>query len=136
MQELGFPRGPVLPRLPGTSLDHPSVKSSSEQIPLPRSRQILSCCPSSPNKQSCWSSQSFGETTWKMPLKGSLPSMMSVVSECQHGGWRVACLTIEFGGRSKDKRHITEVTERASRWLWMKRGMPWSQAVSKPSGQV
>ncbi|XP_071400827.1 uncharacterized protein [Centroberyx affinis] len=72
-----------------------------------------------------------------------------LVSSCQQAGWRARCLPIEvgcggFAARSLSRafsflgiegaRRIrailstTEAAERASRWLWLKRGEPWGQS--------
>ncbi|KAL7834952.1 hypothetical protein SRHO_G00291990 [Serrasalmus rhombeus] len=70
------------------------------------------------------------------------------VSDCQQAGWRARCLPVEVRCRGfvahslaralsslgivgEQKRrailNTTEAAERASRWLWLKRGEPWSR---------
>ncbi|XP_053332775.1 uncharacterized protein LOC128506382 [Clarias gariepinus] len=70
-----------------------------------------------------------------------------LVSDCQQAGWRARCLPVEVGCRGFAARSLaralsslgiigerkrrairstTEAAERASRWLWLKRGQPWS----------
>ncbi|KAK0149243.1 hypothetical protein N1851_010225 [Merluccius polli] len=68
-------------------------------------------------------------------------------SECRNNGWKAHCEPVEvgcqgFAGRSllqtlkllgvkglqlkKATTNILEAAERASRWLWIRRGDPWS----------
>ncbi len=72
-----------------------------------------------------------------------------LVSECRQAGWRARCLPIEVGSRGFAARSLcrafsllgidgvrrrraiyntTEAAEKASRWLWLKRGDPWGQS--------
>ncbi len=71
-----------------------------------------------------------------------------LVSECRQAGWRARSLLVEvgcrgFAARSLSRalsllgidgvrrrraiRNTTEAAEKASRWLWLKRGDPWGQ---------
>ncbi|XP_063056078.1 uncharacterized protein LOC134450153 [Engraulis encrasicolus] len=77
-----------------------------------------------------------------------LSKYAGLVSECQQSGWRAKCLPVEVGCRGfaarslasalghlgivglhkrRAIRNTTEAAERASRWLWLKRGEPWSR---------
>ena len=70
-----------------------------------------------------------------------------LASECRSRGWRTRCNPIEVGCRGfvgqsllralkmlgvkglqsrKAIRNITDAAEKASRWLWIKRGDPWA----------
>ncbi|XP_051928401.1 uncharacterized protein LOC127604984 [Hippocampus zosterae] len=76
-----------------------------------------------------------------------LSKYAGLVSDCQLAGWRARCFPVEVGcrgfaahslaraycslgidGERKRRaiRNTTEAAERASRWLWLKRGDPWS----------
>ena len=77
-----------------------------------------------------------------------LSKYAGLISDCQQAGWRARCLPVEVGcrgfaarslarafsilgieGERKRKaiRNTTDAAERASRWLWLKRGEPWSR---------
>ncbi|KAL7879620.1 hypothetical protein SRHO_G00018740 [Serrasalmus rhombeus] len=77
-----------------------------------------------------------------------LSKYTGLVSHSQQAGWRVKCLPVEVGCRGfadcslaralsslgivgeRKRRAIyntTEAAERASRWLWLERGEPWSR---------
>ena len=70
-----------------------------------------------------------------------------LAGECRHNGWKTRCNPIEVGCRgfagqslcralkmlgirglhSREAiRNITDAAEKASRWLWIKRGDPWA----------
>lgn len=72
-----------------------------------------------------------------------------LVTDCRAQGWKARCMPIEVGcrgfvGRSLYKaftalgitgttrsraiKNITDAAEKASRWLWIRRGAPWGQA--------
>ena len=74
----------------------------------------------------------------------------SLVSDCHRGGWKARCLPVEVGCRGfagqslcraytalgitgerrrRAIRNNTEAAEKASRWLWIKRADPWSNAA-------
>ena len=76
-----------------------------------------------------------------------LSKYAGLVSDCQLAGWRARCFPVEVGCRGFAPRSLaraftslgidgerrrrairstTEAAERASRWLWLKRGDPWS----------
>ncbi|XP_061896514.1 uncharacterized protein LOC133645675 [Entelurus aequoreus] len=76
-----------------------------------------------------------------------LSKYAGLVSDCQQAGWRARCFPAEVGCRGFSARSLvrafsslgidgerkrrairstTEAAERASRWLWLKRGDPWS----------
>ncbi|XP_061093280.1 uncharacterized protein LOC133125737 [Conger conger] len=76
-----------------------------------------------------------------------LSKYAGLVSDCQQAGWRARCLPVEVGCRGFAARSLarafislgivgerkrrairstTDAAERASRWLWLKRGEPWS----------
>ncbi|XP_061905517.1 uncharacterized protein LOC133651562 [Entelurus aequoreus] len=76
-----------------------------------------------------------------------LSKYAGLVSDCQQAGWRARCFPVEVGCRGFAARSLvrafsslgidgerrrrairstTEAAERASRWLWLKRGDPWS----------
>lgn len=78
-----------------------------------------------------------------------------LVEECQRQGWKPHCHPVEVGcrgftGRSLYRaytglsmsgplkktaiRAATEAVERASRWLWIKRGDPWANAAGTQVG--
>ncbi|KAG1946237.1 hypothetical protein F2P79_013734 [Pimephales promelas] len=66
-----------------------------------------------------------------------------LVSECRLAGWRTRCLPIEEGSlsrvfslsgidgmrRRRAIRNTTEAAEKASRWLWLKRGDLWGRVA-------
>lgn len=72
-----------------------------------------------------------------------------LVIDCRAQGWKARCMPIEVGSRgfvghslhkalsalgitgtarSRAIKNITEAAEKASRWLWIRRGEPWGQA--------
>jgi hypothetical protein len=74
----------------------------------------------------------------------------NLVEECRRRGWRARCVPIEVGCRGFAARSLckaysmlgvtgarqrkaikttTEAAEKASRWLWIKRGDPWVHAT-------
>ena len=74
----------------------------------------------------------------------------NLVEECRGRGWRARCVPIEVGCRGFAARSLcnaysilgvtgahqrkaikttTEAAEKASRWLWIKRGDPWVHAT-------
>ncbi|XP_031418446.1 uncharacterized protein LOC105897391 [Clupea harengus] len=76
-----------------------------------------------------------------------LSKYAGLVSDCQQAGWRARCFPVEVGCRGFAARSLarafssldiegerkrrairstTDAAERASRWLWLKRGEPWS----------
>ena len=76
-----------------------------------------------------------------------LSKYAGLVSDCQQAGWRAGCFPVEVGCRGFAARSLarafsslgiegerkrraspstTDAAERASRWLWLKRGEPWS----------
>ncbi|XP_030004234.1 uncharacterized protein LOC115429122 [Sphaeramia orbicularis] len=76
-----------------------------------------------------------------------LSKYTGLISDCQQAGWKARCFPVEVGcrgfaaqslarafsnlgieGESRRRaiRNATEAAERASRWLWLKRGKPWS----------
>lgn len=78
-----------------------------------------------------------------------------LAGECRRRGWRTRCNPIEVGCRGfvgqslvralkmlgvrelHDKRaigNITDAAEKASRWLWIKRGDPWTHATQTQAG--
>ncbi|KAL7871617.1 hypothetical protein SRHO_G00066000 [Serrasalmus rhombeus] len=88
---------------------------------------------------------------WEAHLEEAFERKLSkyegLVSDRQQAGWRARCLPVEVGcrgfvahsmaralsslgimGEQKRRaiRYITKAAERASRWLWLKRGEPWS----------
>ena len=71
-----------------------------------------------------------------------------LVIDCRAKGWKARCMPIEVGSRgfvghslhkalsalgitgtarSRAIKNITEAAEKASRWLWIRRGEPWGQ---------
>lgn len=73
----------------------------------------------------------------------------NLVTSCREQGWKARCMPIEVGcrgfvghslhkalstlgitggARSRAIKNITEAAEKASRWLWIRRGGPWGQA--------
>ena len=73
-----------------------------------------------------------------------------LVSDCHRRGWKARCLPVEVGCRGfvgqslcraytalgitgerrrRAIRNNTEAAEKASRWLWIKRADPWSNAA-------
>ena len=71
---------------------------------------------------------------------------MELISECRSNGWKARCEPVEIGcrgfaGRSLQRvlkllgaggmqtrratKNILEAAEKASRWLWIRRGEPW-----------
>lgn len=88
---------------------------------------------------------------WEGHLEEAFEQKLSkyaeMVNSFQWAGWRARCLEVEVGCRGfvarslirafsqlgiegeRKRRAIcssTEAAERASRWLWLKRGQPWS----------
>ncbi|XP_075315189.1 uncharacterized protein LOC142375145 [Odontesthes bonariensis] len=76
-------------------------------------------------------------------------------SECRSRGWRIRCNPIEVGCRGfagqsliralkmpglkglKNRsaiKNISDAAEKASRWLWIKRGDPWANALKTQAG--
>ncbi|KAK0134264.1 Zinc finger BED domain-containing protein 4 [Merluccius polli] len=81
-----------------------------------------------------------------------LSKYAGLVSDCHQAGWRARCFPVEVGCRGFAARSLarafstlgiegerkrrairstTDAAERASRWLWLKRGEPWSHALAK-----
>ncbi|KAL0148307.1 hypothetical protein M9458_056369 [Cirrhinus mrigala] len=79
--------------------------------------------------------------------KRKMAKYAELSSECWNNGWKVRCEPVEVGCRGfaghsllrtlkllgvrglllrKATRNILEAAERASRWLWIRRGDPWS----------
>lgn len=77
-----------------------------------------------------------------------LSKYAALVSDCQQASWRARCFPVEVGCRGfaaqslvkafgtlgiigerrrRAIRSATDAAERASRWLWLKRGEPWSR---------
>lgn len=87
------------------------------------------------------------EDRFEEAFERKLSKYTGLVSDCQQAGWRARCFPVEVGcrgfaarslarafsslGTEGDRkrraiRSTTEAAERASRWLWLKRGEPWS----------
>ncbi|XP_062916611.1 uncharacterized protein LOC134352920 [Mobula hypostoma] len=87
------------------------------------------------------------EDSLEEDFERKLSKYAGLVSNCQQAGWRARCLPVQVGcrgfvarssvrafrilgieGERKRRaiRSTTDVAERASRWLWLKRGEPWS----------
>lgn len=78
-----------------------------------------------------------------------------LVDDCRRRGWKTWCLPFEvgcrgFAGRTLCRayhllgitgvhkrqaiKHSTEAAEKASRWLWLRRSVPWSSATQTQVG--
>lgn len=61
-----------------------------------------------------------------------------LVEDCRRNGWRTRCMPVEVGtqygtlgitgaNRRRALSNNVEAAEKASRWLWLKRGEQWRQ---------
>ncbi|KAK0151167.1 hypothetical protein N1851_007647 [Merluccius polli] len=95
----------------------------------------------------CFQARSSWEDRLEEAFERKLSKYAGLVSDCHQAGWRARCFPVEVGCRGFAARSLarafstlgiegerkrrairstTDAAERASRWLWLKRGEPWS----------
>lgn len=55
---------------------------------------------------------------------------MDIVKECHRNRLGASCLPVDAGSTIYNN---TEEAEKASRWLWLKREVPWKTAARAPA---